>query len=202
MGVSTLREEEIVDTACAVAFEAHRRQVRKGYPKRIVPYIIHPMDVMKRLVNWGIYCPVTLCSAALHDTKEEKPKPDPVKIFVHRCTPPPHDIVPHVVNTVSEELTFIPGKCKWKSKEDYLASFMTASVFALAVKVADRICNTWDWYYGGNIKKARKYYKAANALFVAMIARKGELIEYYGRTSIEAMFLDYDYLRAGLEISD
>jgi len=198
--VNTLREAEIVDIACWIAFETHRRQLRKGYPVSIVPYIIHPMDVMKRMVNWGIYCPLTLCICVLHDTEEESRTTNPLNQFVHRCTPPEHEIVPRIVKIVFDELTYIPGKCKWKSKDDYIASFMTASVEALAVKVADRLCNTWDWYYGDNIDTAREYFKKADVLFQAMIVRKQELVERYGTGPIEAMFLDYRFLRAGLEI--
>jgi len=198
---------KIIEAACQIAFEAHQGEFRKG-PKahhNAIPYFIHSADVLKRVVNWGIYCPITLCKCVLHDVEESRPGEEFLAKFKKLSPPDSHVIVDPIIQGVEEELTYIPSsqwkgsipKKKWEDKEAYLASFMTASTSSLLVKVSDRICNVWDFVHAGN-EYAKKYFQAADALFEAMILRKDDLTKHYTIRPIEAMMIDYEYLRAGV----
>lgn len=62
----------MLETAIAFATERHAGQKRKapdGAPA--LPYIVHPLDVMSRLVRAGITDEVTLAAAVLHDVVED-----------------------------------------------------------------------------------------------------------------------------------
>ncbi len=198
---------QVLQTAFEIAFEAHKGEVRKS-PKAIrntIPYIIHPGDVVKRMVNWGVYCPITLAAGELHDVEESRPGEGFLLKFEKLCPADAHPTVKSIIRAVEEELTYIPKKQwkddypkkKWESKEDYLSSFMTASIPALAVKVSDRICNVWDFIHIGN-ENAKTYFEAAECLFNAMTLRKDDLVKHYTIRPVEAMFMDYEYLRAGI----
>ncbi len=196
--------QKVLEAAFQIAFEAHKGEFRKG-PKahrRTIPYIIHSVDVVKRMTNWGIYCPITLGAGVLHDAPESHPGEDLLSRLEKLC--PDTALVKPIIKAV-EELTYIPEsqwkdnfpKKKWKDKGAYLASFMTASIPALTVKVSDRICHVWDDIHIGS-EHVKKYFQAAECLFEAMILRKADLINQFTTKPIDAMFMDYEYLRSGV----
>lgn len=180
--------DDLVTKALDLACTAHKGQCRKGTG---APYIIHPLEVVKRLGSWGITKydhPEVWAAALLHDTLEDTN----LTIF---------DIIVACdsysqVHLLVEELTF-------RSKEEgetaihyseakvaYLASFVTKSVDALVIKLSDRFCNildflTEDRYY------AVKYWDKADALFRAMIKRDQEIVEMFGKKVLENMMFDY-----------
>jgi len=61
---------ELILRALAFAADKHRNQRRKGEEKS--PYINHPIAVANVLANeGGVYDPIVLCAALLHDTIED-----------------------------------------------------------------------------------------------------------------------------------
>ena len=58
---------ELINKAIAFAVEKHKGQLRKGAN---LPYIIHPLKVMSKLVEWGS-SKDTIIIGILHDTLED-----------------------------------------------------------------------------------------------------------------------------------
>lgn len=59
----------MLERAIAFATEKHAGQLRKG--PRWIPYVVHPLDVMGRLVRIGVSDQSILSAAVLHDVMED-----------------------------------------------------------------------------------------------------------------------------------
>ncbi len=58
----------MIQRALNTAVQYHNGQFRKdGY----TPYIVHPIEVMRKVWKWGITNPTILSAALLHDTLED-----------------------------------------------------------------------------------------------------------------------------------
>lgn len=69
---SVTRQEGLLNRAILFATNMHAGQFRKapvGMPQR--PYIVHPLDVMTRLMRAGVEYEVILAAAVLHDVLED-----------------------------------------------------------------------------------------------------------------------------------
>lgn len=155
-------EHDLVQRAIVFAVEHHAGQIRKepinGF---YMPFISHPIQVMKMIWQWGAGTPTALASAVCHDLLEDT---DVTRSMLKR------KLGKDVANTV-EELTHDESVI---SKNDYLQSFAGASRTALIIKLADRFCNVADWYLTDQ-KYALKYFRKANPLFKIMMARMDEI---------------------------
>lgn len=172
MSEEKMTPEEIVAHQTALAktvmyvAKAHEGQFRKG---NNLPYIVHPLAVLVELSNWGITKLVTLKAGVAHDVREERP-----------------DITPQMLAkaigvkeaAVVEELSFFPDESSnvpaHVQKAKYMETFLTKSLDALVIKVADRVRNTWD-FFNTDPQYASKYWKKATPLFDAMYSRFDEI---------------------------
>jgi len=130
-----------------------------GYQKRKdsgIPYIAHPISVMRLLSNIGITDTEMLAAAVLHDVVEDTP--------YELCA------VTHVfgerVATLVSELTNPEGLKGYENKKAHLKTFAEeASDEAVLIKACDRICNVEDFVYFGNYSYAKKYALQAMPVF-------------------------------------
>jgi (p)ppGpp synthase/HD superfamily hydrolase len=164
------KEQKRISKAVRFATKKHDGQFRKDSD---LPYIVHPMAVLSQIAEWEITDQVPRLAAVTHDVRED-------------CGVTYEELVAVVgkeAADVVEELSFFPDLRsdipKHIQKQDYMRSFATSSIPALAVKFADRCCNTYDWLAAGN-PYAKKYWKKADDLFSAFITRREEVIEYFG----------------------
>jgi (p)ppGpp synthase/HD superfamily hydrolase len=143
-----------LDTAVSFAVQVHSGQVRKGSN---LPYVVHPVEVTKRLSDMGVTDEVTLIAAVLHDTLEDSPKNklDATKKYIW-------DTFGDDVLQVVEELTFTPGE---GTKEAYVAGFVEKRPESIAVKVVDRCCNILDLRTAKDFKKAVAYTQQGRPLY-------------------------------------
>ena len=128
-----LSHERLLERAIALAVKCHAGQSRKYTVRgRRLPYIVHPIEVMKTVWAWGAGDPVLLTAAVLHDVLEDSQTTykELVKDFGEEAA------------GIVKELTHDPKVNGDKS--EYLKQFATASVPALVVKLADRYCNVTD----------------------------------------------------------
>lgn len=153
------------------AVKAHKGQIRKDSE---LPYIVHPIAVLKKLAEWGIQCRICWKAALCHDVLEDCPDIDFERLWFA--------IGIDAANIV-QELTFVGPK---EDKPAYMDSFATKSVQALVVKVADRLCNTED-FEQSNPVYAVKYMQKAEGLFRAMEMRKDEIVANFGEKTFKLM---------------
>lgn len=149
-----------IESAIELAIRCHRDQFRKNGN---LPYIVHPIAVMGRIQSWGISDHKALQAAILHDVLED-------------CDDVPRDGIDDDVWSVVEELTFDPSKSE---KNEYLCSFKDKSASAIAIKIADRICNTRDFWLAGDKGYAIKYWRKAHAVTSLAWIREVELCEAF-----------------------
>lgn len=161
--------------------KCHDGQFRKGNLK--LPYIVHPYDVMRKLVDWGVKDDNTLIASFAHDVLEE-------------CSNITFNDLKEEIGleaaTIVQELTFIPNKnSKLKTSEqkaEYILSIGEKSIQSLAIKIADRISNTLDFYDSGDWKYARIYFDKALSLFTSLANRKEECENYFSYNVYENIF--------------
>lgn len=171
------------DIAMSLADILHKGQTRKGMP---FPFIIHPVDVVRRLMLWGVEDDVTLSAAILHDVREDSD-------ITHEHLA---DIVGEKVAGIVEELTFtgnIP-------KSHYLRSFGYKSTQALTIKLADRFSNVAD-YQLDNPQYALRYLNKAEALVADGLMRIDDLNVLYGNNVGTRAFADLKNLRKQLHLA-
>jgi (p)ppGpp synthase/HD superfamily hydrolase len=155
---------QLIDRAILFATQAHAGQRRKESIQGFdLPYITHPLEVLKLVWSWGAANEVTAPAAVLHDVVED-------------CGVAWMTITDEFGNQVADivrQLTCM--ECD--DKLGYMLSFKDpgrTSVEALVIKLADRICNVQD-YLLHNPKYAAKYMRKAIALDEAIAARFDEI---------------------------
>jgi (p)ppGpp synthase/HD superfamily hydrolase len=150
-----------------IARKWHAGQLRKDGK---TPYIEHPKAVAELMGKWGFgpQCHGWAVAVAWgHDLIEETP-PEMRKEVEH-------DILCSACGLLDERETILQAirllsrdKTVFPVKADYIRHVAeTASQPVLAVKIADRICNTRDFLKleGAGIEKARHYFAAGAPLF-------------------------------------
>lgn len=177
----------LLDQAIATAVKCHARQLRKHAIAGVrVPYIVHPMEVMKTVWLWGAGEPAVLAAAVLHDVLEDS------------------DITPaqltarfgSEITDLVRELTHDPRAI---DKKAYLERFATSSVPALVIKLADRCCNTRD-YMAANPQRAERYFTKAAVLVDTLHRRRGEIEARFNDAVAGAIVADYESLQAALSM--
>ena len=170
--------QESIQPVIEFAVKCHQGQTRKGSG---LPYIVHPMAVLSQLADWEIDCYKCWKAALCHDILED-------------CPEVTFDQLVAVIGldsaNIVQELTFKPNRAiqtpDHLQKKEYMKSFESKSIHALAIKVADRICNTVD-FISTDPDYAPKYWKKAEDLFDIMITRGEELMREFGRASFPRM---------------
>lgn len=160
-----------MSNALTFATTAHANQFRKGSG---LPYICHPIDVLSKVHRWGIVDPVVWKACVCHDIEEDCPTVSKRMIV---------DFIGQESADIVSELTFIPDKSLAISVADqklkYMESFMSKSIQAVVIKIADRICNTTDFVYS-DLSYAQKYWYKASNLFNVATERIEEIDETFG----------------------
>ena len=127
---------DALDRAILFAAEVHKGQRRKGAGR--LPYIVHPIHVLEKLVDAGVDDEDVLVAAVLHDTVEDSESPE------HTMVKIADDFGERVLDIVVE-LSFMPGlphgAARKEAKTKYLAGFKDKSIESRVVKLADRIDN-------------------------------------------------------------
>lgn len=163
--------------AIALATKLHHGQHRKhAGPAGIkLPYIVHPLQLIKELWEWGIGDEDMLCATACHDILEDVPEYSKKDLAAH---------LNHKVADIVAELSFLPGpdEDRQTAKAEYMTTFKDKSVEALVIKLADRFANVGD-YLLSRPDYAPKYFHKADVLFDAWRARQKEIIEKFGATT-------------------
>jgi|PlaIllAssembly_1097288.scaffolds.fasta_scaffold521909_1 (p)ppGpp synthase/HD superfamily hydrolase len=195
----TINFTDPVERAISFALGAHAGQKRGELPDWSqnglpLPFIFHPMEVAKKIWDWGAATPVRLQSAVLHDTDEDTD----YDIEMIR------DFFGSEVANVVQELSFHEDpswdqQTKKRNKFEYIAGFSTKSLDALIIKIADRLCNVED-FGRSQPKYARKYFHKADKLFDAMFFRRKEMVDSLGETATAAIIEDYSKVKRGLPL--
>lgn len=177
-----------IDRALDFAYNAHKGIFRKD---DITPYIIHPLDVLRKLQTWGWNDDIVVFQVALlHDVVEDTP----VSLETIR-----ENFGEEVANIVND-LTFRDKRDDESSQEyqseksEHLTQFKDKPIISLIVKLADRICNIDDFLRSKNIRYALKYYRRASGLFQAVKDRKEEIIQEIGELKYLAMEFECNLL--------
>jgi guanosine-3',5'-bis(diphosphate) 3'-pyrophosphohydrolase len=126
---------EFLGRAIEFALDAHAEQFRKAPEGTMpLPYIVHPLDVMSRLVRAGISDEILLAAAVLHDTIEDcgVSREQLVELFGEE------------VASVVAEVSDPPGISKRKAKELQVLKAPTMSQRAKFLKLADKTSNVAD----------------------------------------------------------
>jgi len=175
---------DLLQTAIDLAYKLHAGQYRKGLR---LPYIVHPCDVFRQLLRWGVKEETTLAAALLHDV-----------FALYLITPYTLSLaVGMIVTDVVEELT-VPGDEHNKVlKAAYMASFAVKSTRALVIKAADRYCNVQDSLLTEPLY-ARKYFHLADPLFFALGQRKDEINGKFGKGVAYNMMFAFNRLEESL----
>jgi len=153
------------ETLMTITFASywHRSQTRK---ESGLPYIVHPIDVLTLIGrDWGISNEIIWNAAICHDMLEDT-----------ECTYDCLEINIGDAAPIVQELTFNPKDC---SKEEYMGSFATKSLEAFIIKIADRVCNTRDFFVS-NPRYAKKYFGKAHNLLQVFEDRYTEIAEQFG----------------------
>ncbi len=174
-----MTEKEEIQKAIEFAVDKHKDVYRKGRRGQTIPIpsIIHPMAVLALIYKWGAARNTYIVKATLcHDTMEDAGVE-----------------IEELVGTIGfdgaaivKELTFIPVSSDHRAeKEAYMKTFLTKSIDALVIKMADRICNVYDFMDYGDLNYAKKYFHKADDLWAAFNERKKEIITVFGESVAE-----------------
>lgn len=178
-----------IDNAVLVAARYHSYQYRSNVINgQRMPYLIHPMEVCKKVWQWGVGEEYMLIAAVLHDVVEDT---------ILSIASIEQQFGPQVASIV-DELTFITnatGKEKAAQKAEYVSTFATKSVSSLVIKMADRLVNTMDHFFTDR-EKSVKYFHKADALFKAFKDRQEEIMLMFGDEVLAAIWFDLDKTRS------
>jgi len=158
----------------AYAIKHHGNQTRKKVGDCRIPYIIHPLDVMRQLQGWGIVDSKyeQLWTAALfHDLLED------TDLTLSQLA----DDWGAKVASIVDELTFKGDDRNLEAKAEYVASFVDKSIEALILKIADRLCNTADSMSLPNgMEKAKSVFEKGTPLWSTFTKRFAEIRDCFG----------------------
>ena len=163
-----LSPEQLLEQAIALATRCHAGQTRKYAVRgRRLPYVVHPISVMKIVWAWGAGDPHLLTAAVLHDVLEDS------KVTCKQLAKDFGEETAGIVKELTHDRK-ING-----DKSDYLKQFATTSVAALVIKLADRYCNINDCLLS-NPDRVEAYFGKSATLVEIMQKRLPEISEKLG----------------------
>lgn len=175
--------QDAVEFAIDFAVKAHDKQYRKaGRGKLKLPYITHILDVVRQICLFGVDDVVVWVAAVCHDIEEDTDYTSGTLT----------DMFGVEVSSVVTELSFRDRRSDespqsyQKEKSAHLVDFVNASVEALVIKVADRLCNCRDYEFT-DPKYALKYFHRADGLWTALEQRRDDVVGKYGEEAYETM---------------
>jgi len=178
----------MLQKAMKLALEWHRDQDRKYMIQGLhVPYIVHPMAVMKMVWTWGAGTESIMCAAVCHDLIEDT-------FMTYEFL---RAIIGDQAADIVKELTLE----EYSDKEKYLKSFSDSSIEALIIKIADRLDNVKD-YMSNRPHYAKEYFDKAKDLFEALTSRVIEIQDKFGEAVYKNIIDSYLAVKISLSMSD
>lgn len=159
----------LLKKATKIASKVHQDQFRKHSG---VPYIIHPLEVCKRLTLWGVSQENMLAAAILHDTIED-------------ATEKQHLVAREIADLGGDIYTMVNDLTLYKGQEKaaYLLTFDKKCVRSLVIKIADRVCNLND-FLAFKYDDFTRYYMKSLDLFDIFNNRYTEVENYFGSDTL------------------
>lgn len=171
----------VIQKALDFASRHHANTFRKNFP---LPFISHPLDVLKRISRWKIShtdFDTMWVTAILHDTVEDTTA---TLAEIERE-------FGYTVMKMVRELTFDPSE--GVVKEKYMESFANARVDILLIKIADRICNVYD-FLDTDAVYAAKYFDKAHVLWDTLLSRNKDITDAFGKETCFQVLADWGRL--------
>ena len=162
------KQSGIVNKMEAMAKEWHKQsKPRRGKDQK--PYIVHPEAVVALLKSWGFNekdNPVTIGVGWGHDLLEETDiEPEKIGDMLGESDDSKKIVDGIRLLSMDDTKQFKSASEKDEYKKAYIKNIAkTASPEVLAVKIADRLCNTKDFCADGN-PWGREYLKLGEPLF-------------------------------------
>ena len=176
----------MLERAIEFAVKCHAGQYRKhAIGGQRLPYIVHPIEVMRTVWGWGVTEPIIMTAAVLHDVLEES------DVTARQLDKEFGEEVAQLVT----ELTHDPQE---GDKYEYLKRFSTASVPALVVKLADRYCNIQHRLvaYPAGVKA---YFGKSAVLLEIMRSRHAEIAGRFSEEVSAAIAFAYQSLESDVK---
>jgi len=149
-----------IEKAVLFAADAHFLQKRKH---SFLPYVVHPIETMKRVADYGIVDEDIIVAAVLHDVIEDCEERYAKEILVQ---------FGWRVEMIVKECTRDKKLKTEKEKYSYLQSFSQKSIESVIVKIADRFSNTMDFYrFEEKMEYASRYALLAFPIYRTFIER-------------------------------
>ncbi|WP_158265020.1 HD domain-containing protein [Blastopirellula marina] len=171
------------------AAKLHAGQVRQHSG---LPYIVHPLDVVWRISQWGIVGsehPDTWIAALFHDTLEDT-----------EATPETlQPLIGEQATKLVEALTF---DSSLHEKHVYLDSFQDPAktpIAAVVVKLADRLCNVED-FLRSDTAYAHTYFWKAESVFDAFTARRAQAVAHFSEKIVVTIENDIHDVESAVEM--
>lgn len=178
-----------IEKALNFAIIQHSGQFREGTG---IPYVAHPLDVLKQLALWEIYKSeenIDLwVTAIIHDTWEDGER---------SLEPAALELIAELFNKRIacwvEALSFRKRRENESSAEYQTAKsahfneLVLTEVEVIVIKLADRIRNTYDFLAYGDY--APKYYQRGSGIIDAFFKRKEDIANRFGDKSVALMKL-------------
>lgn len=168
----------MLEQAIELAVRCHAGQYRKyAIGGQRLPFIVHPIEVMKTVWEWGVTEPIIMTAAVLHDIIEDS------DVTARQLA---KDFGEEVAKLVTE-LTHDPQD---SDKFEYLKRFSTSSVPALVVKLADRYCNI-QYRLAAYPSGVGTYFGKSVVLLQIMRSRRDEIVGRFSGAVSEAATFAY-----------
>jgi guanosine-3',5'-bis(diphosphate) 3'-pyrophosphohydrolase len=168
----------MLEQAIELAVRCHAGQYRKyALGGQRLPYIVHPIEVMKTVWEWGVTDPIIMAAAVLHDIIEDS------DVTARQLV---KDFGEEVAKLVTE-LTHDPQD---GDKFEYLSRFSTSSIPALVVKLADRYCNI-QYRLAAYPIGVNAYFGKSAILLEIMRSRRDEIIRCFSGAVFGAISFAY-----------
>lgn len=164
----------MLERAIAVAVKFHAGQYRKyAIRGQRLPYIVHPIEVMKTVWEWGACEPPVLAAAVLHDVLED-------------TAVTPKQLAKEFGEEVTHYVRELTHNRQAGDKTEYLQRFASSTVVALIIKLADRCCNIRNRLLV-DAEGAKLHLAKSAPLLEAWQARRDEIVQRYGASTAEAI---------------
>lgn len=173
------QDNAIILKALEYAEQKHAGQWRHD---KLTPYIVHPVEVFKKLIVYGIKDVWLLIAALLHDVIEDcgVAKEELEKLFGKEAA----QYVMEVSKVGVDQETI-------QVKMDFLRKCVEKSIHSLVLKMADRACNVRDY----QSDKKRPWYAAYYAMqaypvIQHILANEAKIVELFGKEVFENILVD------------
>lgn len=173
------QDNAIILKALEFATEKHAGQWRHD---KLTPYIIHPLEVFKKLIVYGIVDIPLLIAAILHDVIEDcgVTKEEIERIFGKEAA----QYVVEVSKVGVDQETI-------QVKMEFLKGCADKSIHALILKIADRACNVRDYQTDAKRPWYAAYYAMqAYPLIKHFYDREQQIKDLFGEKVFENVLVD------------